>query len=159
MTNQEAALPLMHAYQAFVELIRSLSDEQFQAPMNGWAPRDVVAHLVGWNSLMIEASSSILVGKPPPYYEDAPHGYSHINAGFTEKFSSRSKQELLSALQSSMKGFEAFILALPAGELAKDHGVRHYRGGPATVGRIINSLASDYRHHTYQIKEWLNNSR
>ncbi|MEW6239185.1 MAG: ClbS/DfsB family four-helix bundle protein [Chloroflexota bacterium] len=158
MPNQDAALSLKHAYQDFTELILSLSDEQFLSPMNGWAPRDVVAHLVGWNGLMIESSLSILAGKSPTYYEDARNDYRDINAGFTAKHSSRSKRELLAELESSMEKFEAFIHALPAEELTADHGVVHYSGDPATVGRIINSLAGDYQYHTRQIMEWLNQS-
>lgn len=115
----------------------------------------MVAHLVGWNSFMIEASESILAGKPPAYYDDAPNDYSNINAGFVMKHSSRSKQDLLAELEASMQAFEAFLLALPAGELAAEHGVCHYRGSPATVGRIVASLAGDYRHHTRQIRTWL----
>ncbi len=126
--------------------------------MNGWSPREVVAHLIGWNSLMIEASLSILAGKTPAYYDDAPNNYSHINAGFTARYSSQSKQELLAELKSSMEGFEAFVLALPDGELAAQHGVRHYSGSSATVSKIIASLAGDYQFHTQQIIEWLNKS-
>jgi hypothetical protein len=157
MPDQTATLSLTHAYQDFVELILSLSDELFLSSMNGWSPRDVIAHLVGWNGLMIEASLSILAGKPPSYYEDAPNDYSHINAGFTAKHSSRSKQGLLAELKSSMEGFQAFMLTLPAEELAANHGVRHYSGSPATVSKIIASLTGDYQYHTNQIREWLNN--
>jgi hypothetical protein len=155
MSNQEVTLSLKVAYQDFTEIIFSLSEQMFLSPLNGWSPRDVVAHLVGWNSLMIEASFSILAGQPPSYYADAPNDYSHINAGFTAKYSSRSKQELLAELKSSLEGLEAYVLALPAGELKADHGVRHYRGGPATVSQTVESLAGDYRYHTNQIREWL----
>jgi hypothetical protein len=122
--------------------------------MDDWSPRDVVAHLVGWNSLMIESSRSILAGKPPSYYDDAPNDYSNINSGFVQKHSSKSKRELLVELESSMEKFEAFISSLPAEELTADHGVLHYGGSPANVSRIINSLAGDYKSHTHQIKEW-----
>jgi len=156
MPSQNATLSLKHAYQDLAKLILSLPDEQFLSPMNGWSPRDVVAHLIGWNSLMIESSLSILAGKPPFYYDDAPNDYSHINAIFTAKHSSRSKQELLADLKSSMEKFEAFISTLPAEELTADHGVIHYSGTPATVTRIIHSLAGDYQYHTRQIMEWFN---
>lgn len=154
MTNQNVTLVLKSTYQDFTELILSLSDDKFLSPMNGWSPRDVAAHLVGWNGLMIESSLSILAGKPPPYYDDAPNDYSNINSGFTKKHSSRSKQELLAELESSMEKFEAFISSLPVEELTADHGVVHYSGNPATVTRIINSLAGDYKYHTRQIMEW-----
>ena len=114
-----------------------------------------MTHLIGWNGLMIEASESILAGKAPDYYEDAPNDYSTINAGFIAKYPSRSKEALLAELKSSLEKFEAFALALPPGELTEDHGVRHYSGSPATVKKIIASLAGDYKSHTDEITEWL----
>jgi len=155
MSSQTTSLSLGDAYQDFAKLILSLPDEQFLAPMNGWTPRDVVAHLIGWNGLMIEASQSILAGRPPSYYADTKNDYSHINAGFTKKYASPSKQELLAELKSSMEKFEAFISTLPKKELTAEHGVVHYSGLPATVGKIMNSLAGDYQYHTRQISEWL----
>ncbi len=159
MTSEEVTLSLKNAYQDFTKIILSLSDEQFLSPMTDWAPRDIVAHLIGWNSLMIDSSRSILAGQPPPYYDDLKNDYSNINAGFTKKFFSHSKQELLAQLKSSMENFEAFIFSLPAKELELDHGVVHYSGVPATVSKIINSLAGDYRYHTNQILEWLKQAK
>jgi hypothetical protein len=155
MKSQDITLSLKNDYQDFTKIILSLSDEQFLSPIDDWTPRDVVAHLVGWNSLMIDSSRSILAGKPPSYYDDSKNDYSNINAGFTKKFSSRSKQELLAQLKSSMEKLEAFIFSLPAKELTADHGVVHYSGVHASVGKIINSLAGDYQYHTNQISEWL----
>ena len=155
MPSQGATFTLRNAYQDFVRIIVSLSNEQFLSSMNGWAPRDVVAHLIGWNNIMVEASLSILAGKSPGYYDDASNDYRNINSGLTAKYSSHSKQELLVKLKSSMEDFEAFILGLPDGELAAHHSVRHYSGNPATVSKIIASLTDDYQHHTQQIREWL----
>ncbi len=106
---------------------------------------------------MIEASLSILAGKPPAYYEDAPKDYSTINAGFTAKFSSESKRDLLAELRSSMEKLEGFLSSLPGEELTADHGVKHHSGNPATVAGIIESLAGDYQYHTNQIEEWFDN--
>jgi hypothetical protein len=156
MSKPTTTFQLIEAYQHFSKLIDSLSNEQFLSPMNGWAPRDVVAHLIGWNSLMIEASSSIRAGNPPSYYDDAPNDYSNINASFTAKYSSQSKQELLAELQSSVEKLEKFIDSLPSEELTAHHGVMHHSGEPATIAEIIDSLASDYQDHSRQIEEWLN---
>lgn len=156
MSNQNAILPLTHAYQHFTKLIDVLSNQQFLSFLDGWMPRDVVAHLIGWNGLMIEAALSILAGNPPSYYDDAPNDYSNINASFTAKHSSQSKQELLAELQYSMEKFEKFIYSLPIEELTANHGVMHYSGDPATIAKIIDSLAGDYEYHTRQIEEWLN---
>ena len=155
MLNQDVMSPLNHSFQEFTELIKSLSDEQFGSPMHGWSPKGVASHLAGWNRLMIEAASSILRGKTPAYYDDAPNHYSTINAGFTTQYLSYSKAELLAELKSSIDSFEAFVFSLPGEELSANHGVHHYNGSPATVNKLIESLASDYQDHTREIKEWL----
>jgi hypothetical protein len=122
--------------------------------MDGWSPRDVVAHLIGWNRHMIEASNAILGGEAPAYYADASNDYKHINAAFVQRHASRSKAALLDDLASSMDAFEAFVVALPPDELTASHGVLHYSGRPATVTGIVHSLAGDYQHHTRQVGEW-----
>jgi hypothetical protein len=156
MPEPKTTFQLTHAYQHFSKLIDSLSNEQFLSPMNGWAPRDVVAHLIGWNGLMIEASMSLLAGNPPSYYDDTPNDYSHINASFTTKHSSRTKQELLPELQSSLEALVKFIDGLPIERLTANHGVMHHSGEPATVADIIDSLAGDYQDHSREIEDWLN---
>ena len=154
MSIKHATRSLKQAYEGFAEIIASLSDQQLLSAMHGgWSPGDVAAHLIGWNSLMQEASLSILAGMTPAYYKDAPNDYSTINAGFMKKYSSHSKQELLAELKSSFEIFEAFIHSLPTEELGADHGVFHHSGNPATVGKIIDSLESDYQHHTREIRE------
>jgi len=154
--NSHDALPTLRSdYQAFEALILSLPDTQFLSPMNGWSPRDVVAHLVGWNDHMIDASSSILAGEPPAYYADAPNDYKIINASLVAQHSSTSKTELLRDLKSSMDRFVAFLVALPPVELTADHGVKHYSGRPATVMSIVDSVSRDYRDHTRQVSDWV----
>jgi hypothetical protein len=155
MQNQDILLPLQNAYQPFRDLILSLSESDFLSPMDDWSPRDVVAHLVGWNWQMIEASTSIMAGETPAYYADAPNDYKNINAAYVERYASRSRTELVGVLESSMQDFASFVMALPPHELDADHGVLHYRGHPATVAGIINSLKGDYEHHTRQVGEWL----
>jgi hypothetical protein len=53
MANQDATRSLRQAYKEFVDLIHSLPEALFLSSMNGWSPRDVVAHLIGWNGHMI----------------------------------------------------------------------------------------------------------
>ena len=155
MSDQEALQPLKQSYGEFVDIIAGLSDETFLSHMDEWSPRDVVAHLIGWNFHMIDAAKSILMGREPDYYKDAANDYSNMNARFTAQYSSRSTEKMLEQLKSSLESFEAFVLALPPAELVADHRVRHYSGSLATVGRLITSLTGDYVYHTRQIKEWL----
>jgi len=146
---------LRPSYDDFVACVLSISETQFLSPMNGWAPRDVVAHLIAWNRFMIQACTSILAGEPPAYYSDAPNDYRNINAAFVEHYPSRSRGQLLRELGLSMTEFDTYIASLPASELSSNQGVTHYSGQRATVGKTIRSLAGDYDHHTRQIKAWL----
>ena len=156
--NQNALNSFELVYKDFCDCIVSLPEALFLSPMNGWSPRDIVAHLIGWNRQMIEASAAILRGDTPAYYADAPNDYCNINAGFVKQFASRSKAELLDELKSSMEDFEEFVMSLDQSEFTASHGVMHYSGRPATVEGIINALAGDYREHLCEITEWLENS-
>jgi aminopeptidase YwaD len=150
-------ISLKRAYQGFYNCILTLHEDLFLTSMNGWSPRDVVAHLIAWNRHMIQASSAILSGVPPAYYADAPNDYRNINAGYVARYASRSKSELLGELSASMAEFEGYIAALNPGDLVDNHGVFHYRGRPATVAGIIASLTGDYQQHLAEIKTWLRN--
>lgn len=146
---------LRTSYDDFVACVLSIPEARFLSPMNGWAPRDAAAHLIGWNRFMIQACESIRSGEPPAYYADAPNDYRNINAALVEHFTSRSRRRLLAELAESMADFESYLAGLPADELGSDRGVTHYSGQLATVGKILRSLAGDYEHHTRQISAWL----
>ena len=155
MISEHPLLSLNRAYQDFCGCILTIPDTLFLTSMNGWSPRDVVAHLIGWNRQMVAASQEILRGETPPYYADAPNDYQNINAGFVARFASRSKAELLSELNASMQDLEQYILSLDENALTASHAVIHYSRRQATVGGIIASLTGDYQHHQQQIREWL----
>ena len=147
--------PFEETFSCFVVLIRSLSEDLFLASMNGWSPRDVVAHLVGWNSLMRLSCQDILQGKPPAYYADAANDYRDINAGFVARFASRDRETLLEELIGSKQVLVIFLQTVDPAEWEADHGVEHHSGGPATVARVLASLEHDYLDHTRQIETWL----
>lgn len=159
MDNQSALNSFELAYKNFCDCIISLPEALFLSPMSGWSPRDVVAHLIGWNRLMIEASAAILRGETPAYYADAPNDYRNINAKFVNQYASRSKTELLEELRSSMEEFEGYVQAVDQSKLTDSRGVIHYSGRPATVAGIINALAGDYQGHLNEINAWLRDSR
>ena len=149
--QSQALGPLRAGYKKFVDCVRSTSEAGFLSPIDGWAPRDIVAHLVGWNRALLQASKSILSGETPTYYGDAVNDYRNINAAFVARYSAVSREGLLKELASSMTEFETFVESLPLAELIADHGVTHYSGEPATVARIIRSLTCEYDHHGAQI--------
>ena len=152
MDNAASLTPLDHAWQALQAAVRHLPEERFLVPLSGWSARDIVAHLIGWNRHMIEASGSILRGQTPAYYADAPNGYRNLNAAHVAAHPSHSRDELLRELEVSLMEFKAFVLLLPPGEINDSHGVLHYSGRPATVEGIIRSLTQDYRDHAAEIE-------
>jgi hypothetical protein len=152
--NHDAVLaPLDQAWRALDAAARALSEDHFLAPLRGWSARDIVAHLIGWNRHMIEASGSILKGETPGYYADAPHGYRNLNAALAAAYSSRSHEELLRELEASLLELKTFVRSLPPADIDDSHGVLHYSGRPATVGGILRSLAQDYQDHAAEIDE------
>lgn len=157
MENEKLLPNLKLAYDDFCRCILLLPDSLLLSDMGGWSPRDVTAHLIGWNKHMIEASSAILQGQTPAYYTDASNDYRNINAQMVLSFSSRSKEELLAELESSMNAFRQFITSLQSNELVDSHGVLHYSGRPATIAGIIESLTQDYQHHALEIRQWREN--
>jgi hypothetical protein len=146
---------LRMAYDDFVACVSSLGEEAFLAPMGDWAPRDVVAHLVGWNRFMIQACDSILAGEPPVYYADAANNYAGINAALVGHYASRSKAALLEDLASSMGELSAYVAGLPPAALTTTRGVIHHSGESATVAKVFRSLAGDYQEHVREIRAWL----
>ena len=157
MESEGLLSTLQAAYDDFRACIMSLPDSLLLSEMNGWSPRDVMAHLIGWNKHMIEASAAILHGQAPSCYADASNDYRNINARMVITFPSRSKEELLAELESSMKTFRQFIASLQPDELADSHGVLHHSGRPATITGIIESLTQDYQGHTLEIQQWYEN--
>ena len=146
---------LKRAYEDFRDCILSIPDDLYLSPISHWSPRDIVAHLVGWNRNMIDACNAILRGETPSYYVDAPNDYRNINAAFVARYSSQNKAALLDELASSIEELQQYVSRLDQIELDADHGVVHHRGGPATVTRTVESLTGDYRYHRQKIIEWL----
>lgn len=155
MREADPLASLRVSEQNLVACVRSMPETFFLSRRNGWGPRDIVAHLVGWNRLMIQASRSILAGEPPAYYADSSNDYRNINAAFVQYHSSRSRSDLLEELRRSLAEFVAFIQSLPVAELQKSRGVTHYSGEPATIAKIIRSLAADYQTHADEMSQWV----
>jgi Protein of unknown function (DUF1706) len=143
------------AYQTFRDVILSIPADHYLAPMNGWSPRDTVAHLVGWNRAMIEACQELSRGQTPAYYKERAIDYRDMNAGFVARYAAQDRDALLSELAESLDELRRYLSGLEPGDWEADHGVVHYRGGAATVARTITSLAGDYQHHAQEIRAWL----
>ena len=133
--------------------VTALSDEAFLVGINGWAARDIVAHLIGWNRAVIEGSRQIMRGELPSYDIDSGDNYSKVNAAFVREYATPNKEELLAELRQSANELQEFLHALDPSAWARDYGVKN-QGSTVTIRSTVDELIDDYDHHRRQIEEW-----
>ncbi len=143
---------LDQAYAAFVATVNSLTPEAYLRSLGDWTPRDIVAHLVGWNVNILTGCQQIRSGVNPFYHHDGPNDYRQINAVSISRYNSRDRNVLLKDLAESKDKLLAYLRSLDELDWYKDYGARHYRGGPATVARAVESLTGDYLNHAWEIE-------
>jgi len=136
---------------AFMETMQSLSAENFLKPLGDWTPRDIAAHLVGWNRVTLAGCSELREGVEPFYFYDSTNDYRKVNARFFEQFPSTDRDELLKEITATKAALVTYLKAIPESEWELDTGIVHYRGDPATVARCVDSLIRDYRKHRQEI--------
>ena len=139
------------AYADFVRLVRTLTPEQLLRRGGGWAPRDVVAHLIGWNRYIRMGCDDIRAGRTPFYHGDAPNDYGTFNAEFTATYDSTNGLALLSQLAEASRGLREHFAETSEADWARDFGPQHYRGGPATIDRCAESISNEYEEHGKEI--------
>ena len=142
---------LDRAYALFVVTVNSLSPETFLSSLGDWTPRDIVAHLIGWNHNILIGCQQIRDGVSPFYHKDGPNDYRQMNAVSIRRYNSTDRRALLKELADTKDALVAYVSGLDAGDWDKDFGPKHYRGGPATVARSIESLTGDYLNHAQEL--------
>jgi hypothetical protein len=133
--------------------VSSLEGELFVTPISRWSPRDIVAHLVGWNRYLVEGGNQIRRGELPFYDIDPGDNYSKVNAILVRKYSSTNREGLLNDLRASAEELQQYLRSLDAAEWNRDYGVRH-AGVTITIRNSVDELIDDYHHHREQIAAW-----
>jgi hypothetical protein len=139
------------AYTACIQTIQGLSAESFIAFLGDWTPRDIAAHFIGWNRITLVGCSELREGVEPFYFYDGTNDYRKVNARFFEQFPSTDRNELLKEIAVTKDALAAYLKTIPESEWELDTGIVHYRGGPATIARCVDSLIRDYRKHRQEI--------
>jgi hypothetical protein len=142
------------AVERFEASVVSLLPEAFLEQLNGWSPRDILAHLIGWNQHIIEGSNQIQRGELPFYDIDPGENYSKVNAAIVREISGTDRQVLIAKLHSSANELKEYLLTLDPETWAKDYGVRHNESR-VTIRETIEELIEDYAHHRKQIENWV----
>jgi len=139
------------AYAAFIETMQGLSTESFLKPLGDWTARDIAAHFIGWNRITLIGCSELREGVEPFYFHDGTNDYRKINANFLEKFPSSNRDELVKEILITKDVLIVYLKSIDENEWELDTGIVHYRGGPATIARCVDSLIRDYRKHRQEI--------
>ena len=140
----------------FRECIEKLPEDTFLMAINGWSPRDITAHLIGWNRHTITGCRQIRMGKLPSYFSDTPNDYKNINQESIELYDSKDRDLLLADLENSYLSLENFVQFMDPDDWTKDFGVR-YGEHTITITNTIEELIQDYDVHRQEIGTWSNN--
>ncbi len=131
--------------------VEALSPEAFISALGNWSPRDIVAHLIGWNRYIVRGCRQLMQGETPFYDLDPGEDYSKVNAHLVAKYSATNRSELLAELEESAAELERFVRTVSVDDWQRDSGVRHL-GEVLTVGGTVSELIDDYFHHIGQIQ-------
>ena len=153
MSLQQQIERLGEAVESFVTSVFDLSEDLFLSKLNGWSPRDITAHLIGWNRHVIRGSEQIQRGDLPFYDIEPGDDYSKVNEALVRQYDATDRQELTEELRASGRELKRYLTSLDPGAWDRDFGVRH-RGTPVTIRATVDALIADYVHHQRQIEQY-----
>lgn len=153
MKQNESIANFDRSLTGLVDCIKSLNEGLFLSQLGNWSPRDIVAHLIGWNSHIVKGCKQIQDGDLPFYDIDPGDDYCNVNAAIIERISSTDKEELLAELAVSAENLKNYMRAISPEDYTRDFGVRH-KDEVITIGDTFDELIDDYDHHITQIEAW-----
>lgn len=150
---EERRAGLLASIDQFVTAVEALPEGQFLHEVDGRTPRDIVAHLIGWNYHAIEASRFIARGEMPPSLVEPGPDFSRVNGESMVRYAARDRAELLGQLRESAAAYDAMLRGLPEAEWDDNHGVT--RGDWAvTNGSFVGIMIGEFDHHRQEIATW-----
>jgi hypothetical protein len=143
----------------FVACARALPDDVFLRRFGAWAPRDVVAHLIGWNRLTLQAIAQIRRGEAPAYLDDTPNDFANVNARSVRTYAATDRDALLAELERTAAELQTALAALAPEDWMRDFGAHDSIEGTVYIQRQVDPLAEDYRGHAGEIARWARGDR
>ncbi len=151
VTVEEQVRQVEDCVEAFAASVAALDQHLFLTKVTNWTPRDIVAHLIGWNRHIALGAEQILLGELPFYDIDPGPDYSKVNAALVRAYPETDRMALLSSLAASAGELTVFLRAMSPGAWDRDFGVRHGRE-TLTVKSTVDDLIADYHHHRTQLE-------
>lgn len=153
MEPEEALGRLEEAAEELAHLLGSLPERLLHERLERWTPRDVVAHLVGWNHHVREGLRQLGQGSQPFYLAQAREDFQTLNAESVARWGGLERGALVDELRESLASLVAYLRGLPQDAWEKDFGV-HVAGEPVTVVATVVQLTQDYLSHTERLRWW-----
>jgi len=162
MTVEDQIDQFERCVRAFAASVAALDERLFLRKINGWTPRDIVAHLIGWNRHIVRGAKQTLSGELPFYDVDPGPNYSKVNAALVREYGGTDSAVLLESLRESAGELTAFLRTLSPGDWDRDFGVRHKgenltvestADDVVTVKSTVDELVADYDYHRAQLDE------
>ena len=150
---RQQAADLERNVRDFIRCITALSEDKFLARIDGWTPRDITAHFIGWNLYSIRGCRQLMHQELPFYLEDPGEDYSNVNAELVKKHSSTDRDELITLLRTTSEELAGFMLSIDEDDWERDWGIA-WQGEPVTLRNSIEPLVQDYVDHRRQIEAW-----
>ena len=143
------------AWAAF-EALAALTDEQLTRPVeaaHGWSGRDLMAHMLAWQAVALEAARELAVNDTSPTLArmDADweaRGGEVINAELQDAWASRSMEDLRAAFGSQPGELRGYLTVVPETRWLKhathlrsfhDETIAHYEDHVADLRAILDA--------------------
>ena len=154
--KEEIIAGLIEARRQILDAVSSLSPEkQDEVFLGTWSVKDLLAHLVGWDYVNIDAVKDIRAGKPPRVFEHWDPDWVKYNAELVRKFRRDDFVEMLDVIQRSHQALVEHVQTIPADDIEKDFGIRSPDETNITVEWFLQFEIEDEGRHYGQIREWL----
>lgn len=124
-----------------------------QVFLGAWSPKDLLAHLIGWDETNLQAVQSVLKGTVPAFYQHHDRNWQTYNAMLVARHKQGSFEDMLATARSSQQALLGFLQTIPPEDFKKDFGVR-VRGYNVTLERLLEAEAKDERVHYRQIVDF-----
>jgi len=145
---------LVETRRKILDAASSLSPvEQDEIFLGIWSAKDLLAHLVGWDSTNLEAAKGILAGRLPNFYSYHDRDWKTYNARLVAEYKRDDFAGLVLSVEHSHQRLIDFLKTIPAEEFDKDRGVR-FKGYKVTIARLLQVEIDDEKTHLTQVEEF-----
>ena len=155
---KKAIADLHQAVRDIRETILKMPQEVCLVSMGEWTPRDILAHLIGWNRYTITACRKIRMGELPSKIAGNETDYGIVDPESVRLYDSTDCEMLLDEIETSYQSLENFLVFMKPEDWDRDFGVRVGEES-ITIASVVQALTENYKHHLNQLVTWDKNKR